>query len=277
MLRAIGHIRGIVHPRQEPEESFQKASREKRTSYQPIYTRTERSTPFLAALAKSVTKHLGFKDRFEKAIAPMMNANTVGEMKTYFQNLNRVVELSHEKPKVAQKILSKATQSPKSLYAGLTLLACGAKDSLETTKTAVVHIKGNFSLVLDGIRRLASHDPDSAHSLLKSLFENRHLTSEKRLALFREVMMSKDFDKEVLPKSFEGMMEGTTPGDRNKIIYPSMLGLLEKWKPHHPKLKVNQEVTKEMLRGWISSCEIITDANHAHARHVLDIPRSARG
>jgi len=84
-------------------------------------------------------------------------------------------------------------------------------------------------------------------------------------------------DKGLLTGGFEIMMRGTTKNDRNKVIYPSLLGLMEKWKPQDQMLVVNRELTKDMLRGWISSCTIITDGNHRKAQEVLTIPPSARG
>lgn len=277
MFRPIGHIRGIVHQHQQSDRTPRRDVHTTKALQQPIYTQTERTTPLLKTLARSITARIGFTDRFERIIAPMLNAKTVGDMKLYFQSLNKVVQLARERPKVAYKILRKAAQSPKSLYAGLTLLASGDRGALEPTLNAIAHLKGNYSLALDGIRRLAVYDPQSAHALLKKLFGNKALTAPVRLNLFREVMMSKGFGKDVLPSTFEHLMTDTTPKDRNRLIYPSILKLMEKWKPHHPQLRVNHEVTKEMLRGWIASCEIITDANHAHAQQVLGISPSTRG
>ncbi len=141
---------------------------------------------------------------------------------------------------------------------------------------ALKQLKGNHALALDCIRRITPFAPEAAHLMLKQLFENKHLNTATRLALFRELMMSKEFNKDALPKSFEHLMENSTAVDRNQLIYPSVLELLEKWRPQHDKLKINRDIAADMMRGWISSCEVITDGNHRKAQQVLFISPSSR-
>jgi hypothetical protein len=278
MIRSIGYIQSIIQNHPSTERTPAKAAPAVRTTVK-TQSQTERSTTKspLAEWAKSITARFRFKDRFSKALAPMLDAKTVDEMKLYFRALPQVVGLSNERPKAAHAILKKVAQTPKSLYVNFTSIACGNKQAVTPAQHSLVNLKGNHSLALDCIRQVSYYDQASSHRLLKGLFGNKHLTTPVRLTLFRDVMMSREFGKEALPKSFEQMMKHTTPSDRNQLVYPSMLGTLEKWAPHHPKLKMNQEITKEMLRGWISSCEIITDQNHRRAQKLLMLSPSARG
>jgi hypothetical protein len=269
MIRSIGYIQSIIQNHPSTEQTPAQAA--------PALRKTVTTKSSFTGWAKSTAARFRFKDRFSRALAPMLGARTVDEMKLYFRGLPHVVKMANEKPKAAHAILKRAAHTPKSLYVNLTSIACGNRQAVTPALHSLVNLKGNHSLALDCIRRVSYFDPASSQRLLKGLFGNKHLTTPMRLTLFREVMMSREFGKEALPKSFEQMMKHTTPSDRNQLVYPSMLGTLEKWAPHHPKLKMNQEITKEMLRGWISSCEIITDQNHRRAQKLLMLSPSARG
>lgn len=130
--------------------------------------------------------------------------------------------------------------------------ALATKDEREVTRT--------FQKLSEG--RLSHH--------ARNLFTNDKLSTAERVRLFEACALS-NANKDILAHGFEKMMERSTPDERNALIYPRLLG-------HVQKLTgVPHAMTSEMMRGWVSSCSIITDANHELAQHVLEIPPSARG
>jgi len=104
----------------------------------------------------------------------------------------------------------------------------------------------------------------------RNLFTNEKLGTEERVKLF-QACAELNADKSTLAHGFEKMMERSTPNERNEIIYPRLLGQVQKLRgtPH--------VMTSVMMRGWISSCSVITDYNHKTAQVVLELPPSARG
>jgi len=104
----------------------------------------------------------------------------------------------------------------------------------------------------------------------RNLFTNDALGTEERVKLF-QACAKLNVDKTVLAHGFEKTMERSTPDERNAVIYPRMLKQVEQLSGT-PRV-----MTSEMMRGWISSCSIITDSNHKLAQTVLELPPSARG
>lgn len=275
MIKSLGNIRPVVHRSDGPffsskaPQQGQPTAILQGTALQPLFT----------GLKRSITARLpGFKIRFKKSIAPMSQATTVGEMKRYFQSLPQVVKLAQLKPRDAYSVLAGASQSPKALYVHLTSIACGNTNAMHSALHAIDNLKGNHSLVLDCIRRVAQFRPNEARELASRLFNNTTLSTSAKLAMFRELTMSKGLaDKGIVIGGFEAMMRGSSSTERNNQIYPQLLGLLEKWKPHDHSLRLNHTLVGECLRGWISSCQVISNNNHARAQQVLHIPPSARG
>lgn len=103
-----------------------------------------------------------------------------------------------------------------------------------------------------------------------NLFTSDKLCTAERVRLF-EACAHSNASKDVLAHGFQKMMERSTPHERNDIIYPRLLGQVQKLRgtPH--------VMTSVMMRGWISSCSVITDSNHRMAQEVLELPPSARG
>lgn len=104
----------------------------------------------------------------------------------------------------------------------------------------------------------------------RNLFTNEKLGTEERVKLF-QACAHLNADKLTLAHGFEKMMERSTPLERNTVIYPRILEQVKKLNG------VSHAMTSEMMRGWISSCSIITDSNHKLAQDILEIPPSARG
>lgn len=244
----------------------------------PLVNQIERPIVGLGALFKHIGVRIGFTDKFGKALEPMMSARTVGGMQRFFQSLPDIVQLSRAHPHKAYELLEMAAQSPKALYAHLTAIACGNTRSLMPAIEAIDNLKGNHILVSSCIHRVAQFKPREAQHLLRALMEHDALTASSRLAIFRELAMSRTCaDKGLLIGGFELVMRGSTGEERNHHIYPTLLDLMEKWKPLDPALKLKRALTEDMLRGWISSCAVITDKNHRNAQRLLNLPPSARG
>lgn len=284
MFNPVGHIRGMrVHkeasspaPRNNAANPTLARATQRPT---PAFTHFNQPGEFVAGIFKFVSTRIGFKDRFEKAIKPMLEATTVGDMQRYFQELPLVVELAQYHREEAYAILDRVAHTPTAaLYADLTAIACGNEKALMSAIESIDHLKGNHLLVSCCIHKIAKFQPLAARHLLKALMENDALTASGRLAVFRELTMSPDLaDKNMIIGGFELMMKKSSTSDRNDTIYPSLISLLNKWKPHDDKLRVNHALTSDMLRGWIASCQIISDKNHKMAQELLNIPPSARG
>lgn len=284
MFKPAGHIRGTRSPRgasffTSAHKADDRANARATQPLAPKWVRLDQPSALVTGIFKYVSTRIGFKDRFKKAIKPMLEAATVGDMQRYFQKLPLVVELAHYHPDEANAILTRAAESPKAaLYAHLTAVACGNEKALMPAIESIDHLKGNHSLVSHCIHRIAKFQPLAAQHLLKALMENDTLTASGRLAIFRELTMSRELaDKTMIVGGFEMMMKRASTADRNDTIYPSLLSLLNKWKPHDDRLRVNHALTADMLRGWIASCQVISDKNHRMAQELLNIPPSARG
>jgi hypothetical protein len=155
-------------------------------------------------------------------------------------HIKRIAEHVHKKSFLGKRFERKAVS------------ALSSKDEHEITRT--------FKNLSEG--RLTHH--------ARNLFTNEKLGTEERVKLF-QACAHLNADKMTLAHGFEKMMERSTPHERNTVIYPRILEQVKQLKG------VSHAMTSVMMRGWISSCSIITDSNHELAQSVLELPPSARG
>ncbi len=276
MFRIINHLRRITTP-QPSADSPRRASLP--STCAPVYTQIAPTPSAARNYLHAITSRLpGFKGRFERTLSPIVDAATVGDMKRAFQGLAELTTLAAARPQNAARVFEKAAQSRNALYVHLAAIACGMPTSLLSALALIPHLKGNHTLVLECLRTVAPHRPHEAYLLTKKLFENPRISTDARLRIFRELAMTKGFaDKGLLAGGFEMLMAGATPHERNHQIYPSLMNMVERWRPLDGALKVHDAMVGECLRGWISGCQIITDDNHARAQKLLMLPPSARG
>jgi hypothetical protein len=276
MFKAINHLRRTTTP-QPSAVSPGRASLP--SSYAPVYTQIEPTPPAARNFLHAIVSRLpGFRGRFEKTLSPIVDAATVGDMKRAFQGLAELTTLAAARPQDTARVFEKASQSRNALYVHLAAIACGMHTSLLPALALIPHLKGNHALVLECLRTVAPHRPHEAHLLTKKLFKNTHIPTDARLHIFRELAMTKGFaDKGLLTGGFEMLMAGATPHERNRHIYPSLMNMVERWRPLDNTLRVHHAMVGECLRGWISGCQIITDDNHTRAQKLLMMPPSARG